>query len=129
MPKLFAIVPIVNGTPDIDRAVTPYVGYVLCDRVGAHGAYLISGTGAQLIAINALASVIGLVVVTQAGNVRWTELNGVISLAVRTKLNTFLTNQGYPTIPAGRTYRQVINAVFQRVNARFDLSNFDISES
>jgi hypothetical protein len=31
-------------------------------------------------------------------------------------MNQWLTNQGYPTIPAGATYRQVINAICTSLN-------------
>jgi len=128
MPKLFAIVPIDGAFPAIDRSVTPYNGYILADQVGNYGAYLFSGTGAQLIALNALPNVVGIVAVTQNGDVRWAELDGTITPAVRTKLNTWLTNRGYPSIPAGWTNRQVVDAVFKRINPNFDLDNFDIAE-
>jgi hypothetical protein len=128
MAKLFCIVPIVGGAPDVDPSVTPYKGYVLCDQVGGFGAYLFSGTGAQLTALNALPQVVGIVAVTENGGTKWAELDGTIAPAVRTKLNTWLTNRGYPNIPAGWSYRQVINAVYQRVNDRFSLDNFDVAD-
>ena len=128
MPKLFCIVPMVGGAPNVDASLTPYRGYVLCDRVGNFGAYLFSGTGAQMTALNALPQVVGLVVVTESGNTKWAELDNPISTVVRTRLNTWLTGRGYPTIPTGRTYRQVIDAVYKRLNERFDLSNFDVAE-
>jgi hypothetical protein len=118
----------VGGAPDVDASATPYKGYVLCDQVGGYGAYLFSGTGAQLTALNALPQVVGIVAVTENGGVKWAELDGTIAPAVRTKLNTWLTNRGYPTIPAGWSYRQVINAVYQRVNGRFSLDAFDVAD-
>jgi hypothetical protein len=127
MPKLFAICRMSGGLPDIDVTVTPVKGWVLCDQVGNQGAYLFSGTAAQLAALNALSQVLGIIAVTQNG-ARWAELDGVISSAVRTKLNTWLTARGYPNIPADWTYRQVILAVYKRLNNHFDLSNFDIEE-
>jgi hypothetical protein len=117
-----------GGSPNVDASVTPYTGYVHADSIGGFGAYLFSGTPAQLTALNALPQVIGIVAVSEAGDVKWAELDGVIAAGVRTKLNTWLTARGYPTIPAGWTYRQVVEAVYKRLNARFDLSGFDVSE-
>lgn len=128
MPKLFCLCTMTNGQPDIDSIATPYKGYVLCDQVGGHGAYLFSGTAGQLTTINGLANVVGIVAVTQAGDVRWAELDGVIAAGVRTKLNTWLTARGHPNVPAGWSYRQVVTAVFQRINGRFDLNQFDVVE-
>lgn len=121
--KAFAIVPMTDGDPDI---ALPYHGHVFCDRFAGRGAYLISGTGAQLTAIDALPGVIGIVAVTESGDVRWPELDGIIGEAVRAKVNTWLSGHGWPTIPAGWRYRQVVVAVYRRFNDRFDLSFFDI---
>lgn len=125
MAKLFCIAQMIGGSPNIDL---PYTGYVLADRLGNFGAYLISGTNQQLLDINALPQVIGIVAVTEAGNIRWAELDGVIAPAVRTKINVFLTSRGFTNIPAGWTYRQVVNAVFQRFNAIFNLNGIDVTE-
>jgi hypothetical protein len=128
MPKLFCIIPMSGGAPSVDFSATPLNGYVLADQIGQFGAYLVSGSAAQLVALNALPNVVGIVAVTEAGNVRWAELDGVIAPAVRTKLNTFLTARGWPTIPAGVTYRVVIRAAFKRFNASFEIEGMDISE-
>jgi hypothetical protein len=56
------------------------------------------------------------------------ELNNVVTAAVRTKLNTWLTARGYSTIPAGWTYRQIVLVVFQRVNGIFDLAKNNIED-
>lgn len=125
MAKLFCIAQMIGGVPNIDL---PYTGYVLADQLGNFGAYLISGSTQQLLDINALPQVVGIVAVTDNGNVRWTELDGVISSSVRTKINNFLTTRGLPNIPANWTYRQVITAVFQRFNTRFDLGGMDVIE-
>lgn len=123
--KAFAIIRMTDGTPDIGL---PYHGHVFCDRVGQWGAYLISGTGAQLQAINGLSHVYGIVDVTEGGNVRWAELDGVCAAAVRNRLNTWLTSRGYPTIPAHWTYRQIVMAIYKRLNAHFDLAQFDVAD-
>jgi len=126
--KMFCLVKMKGGEPDVNSAVTPYYGYVHAADVAGWGAYLFSGTTAQLTAINALPNVYGICAVTESGNVKWAELDGVISSAVRTKINNWLTARGYPTIPAGWTYRQVVNAIFKRLNDRFDLTAFDVMD-
>ncbi len=126
MAKLFAIARMANGKPDIDLTATPIAGYVLCDQIGNQGAYLFSGTTAQLIDLNALPQVVGIVGVTETGATRWVELDNAIAAGVRTKLNTWLTARGYLNIPVGWTYRRVINAIYQRLNVKFDLSQFDV---
>jgi len=109
-----------GGLPDIDTSVTPVIGWVLCDKIGDQGAYLFGGTAAQLTALNAPPQVLGIVAVTENGDTKWAELDNVISAGVRTKMNAWLTARGYPNIPADWTYKQVIMAVYQRFNARFD---------
>lgn len=109
----------------------PIAGFVQCDPGsgdGRWGCYLFAGTAAQLQAINALASVVGIVAVTESGDVRWPELDGTISSAVRTRLNTFASARGWPTIPSGASYRQVVLAVFRRLNAQYDFDGFDVGE-
>lgn len=126
MTKAFALIHMVGGAPDIDASETPYFGYVLCDRILSTqwGAYLISGTNAQLLAIDALPSVVGIVAVTQSGDVYWAELNDTIAGAARTKINNWLIARGQPTIPAGWTNRQVVQAIYQRANAHWDMNSF-----
>lgn len=116
-----------NGQPNVDFAATPVKGYCLGAHLGAWGCYLLSGTGAQLVALNALPNVYGICAVTEAG-VRWAELDGVIAPAVRTRLNTWLTARGYPNIPVSWTYKQVVVAVYKRLNDRFDLDRFDVMD-
>lgn len=106
-----------------------YSGHVLCGQVGTWGAYLFSGTAAQLLAINALPNVYGICAVTESGNVRWAELDGVIPAAVRTKINDWLSTRSLPTIPAGWTYRQVVMAIYRRMNERFDLATHDVMDA
>lgn len=133
MAKLFCIVQMQGGAPDTAplQVGVDFKGFALCDQIGGAngwGAYLFSGTAAQLTALNVLSTVTGIVAVTESGDTRWAELDGTIAPAVRTKLNTWLIARGHPTIPAGWSYRQVVNAVYQRLNDRFDLNAFDIAD-
>ena len=43
------------------------------------------------------------------------DLNTVIPAGVRTRINTWLANRGYQTIPAGWTYKQLLVAIRSRV--------------
>lgn len=124
--KLFCIANQSSGIPAISNL--PFAGWVLCGKVGSWGAYLFSGTAAQLAAINALPQIFGICVVTESGDVKWAELDGTIASATRLKLNAWLTARGYPTIPAGATYKQVVLAVYQRLNALFELNAFDVAD-
>ena len=130
MPKLFAITQMQGGVPNTGALVVgrDFRGYVHCGTLGNFGAYLYAGTLAQLAALDALPTVVGLVVMTETGNVKWAELENTITLAHRTRLNTFLTARGLPTIPAGRTYRQVVLAVWNRFFDGFDINQNDIFE-
>ena len=44
-----------------------------------------------------------------------TKLNTVIPSGIRTRINTWLTNHMYPTIPVGWTYKQLLIAIRDRV--------------
>jgi len=130
LPHLFGIVRtlIVGGDPDIDRVAIPYHGFAKCISVSNYGCYLFSGTTAQLTALAALpaAQFVPVCVVTHDDKVRWAELDGIIANGVRTKLNTWLTARSLPNIPVGWTYRQVVMAIFKRLNADFDLDWFNV---
>ncbi len=125
--KAFAIATQTNGIPNISSL--PFAGWTQCGRVGTFAAYLFSGTGPQLIAINALSNVYGLVAMTESGSIRWAELDGTVTTAQRTKWNAWLSARGYPTIPVGWSYRQIVLAVFKRLNNLFDLTTHDILDS
>lgn len=118
-----------GGLPDIDFAVTPVFGYTLAGVVGNFGAYLFSGTAAQLSALNALPQVVGICVLTTAGDVRWAELDGKIAAAVRMRLNAWLAAQEYPTIPVDWSNRQVVEAIYKRMNDKFDLGGIDVADA
>lgn len=124
--KGFAICDMADGRPNINFAATPCKGYVLGAQIGqSWGAYLFGGTQAQLTALNALPNVYGVCLVSE-GEVRWAELDGAIATAAINRLNTWLSARGYATIPAGWTYRQIILAVYKRMNENFSLEGIDI---
>lgn len=129
--KAFVITRMVSGQPDIDFEQFPIHGYVLAaDLVGNWGAYLFSGTGAQLSALDTAPNVYGIVAVTESGDVKWPELEGVISSGARTKINNWVSSHypAQPSIPAGWTYRRVIREIFTRMNKHFKLTHIDISD-
>lgn len=120
MPHILAIVDMQGGAPNINEFQTPYTGIVYIFSVGGpngFGLYLIGGSVAQLTALNALAQVRGLAVMTDSGATHWAELGNTITTAQRTKLNTWLTARGYPTIPVGWSYRQIIRAIIRRMRS------------
>ncbi len=121
MAKAYAVVRMSGGLPELDAATTPYYGYCLGAHAGGWGLYVISGTAAQLTAINALAHVYGIASLA--------ALDNALSDAVRNRLNTWLADRGYPTIPAGWTGRQVVLWLYKRVNDAFDLSQFDVVDA
>ncbi len=135
MAKRFAISTQVGGAPVIntsDSSTLPYTpcrGWVQCGTIGQYGGYLFSGTASQLQAINALSNVYGLCAMTDTGTVCWAELDGTVTTAFRNKANLWLTARGWPTIPAGATWRQVVLAVFKRLNNLWSLSSHDILDS
>ena len=118
-----------GGIPKIDVQATPYHGHIFIGSIAGWGAYLISGTGPQLSAINALPEAVGIAVMTvDADGTQWKELDSTVTLAVRTKLNTWLTNNGYPTIPAGWTNRRVVLELFRRLNPNFFIEKEFVSD-
>jgi hypothetical protein len=130
MPKGFAIVQQVNGMPNVNFTSTPVKGFSLAANLpGQWGLYLFSGTVAQLTALNALIQVYGLCAMTESDTVRWAELDIVISSGIRTKINTWLTARGYPTVPAGWTYRQVVQKVYEHMNQPFNLQYIDVLDN
>jgi hypothetical protein len=52
MMKSFTIIQITNGVPAVNLSTYPLYGYVLCAMIPGYGAYLLSGTVAQINAIN-----------------------------------------------------------------------------
>lgn len=130
MPKMFCICPHVAKVIDLDRSITPFVGAVTIGFSGNWGVYLISGTAAQLTAIANLSDVCLLCVVTQ-NSTRWTELDGNIPTAVRTRINTWLANNGFTglTVPTGWTYSTLVKFISRRMRSDFELDQCDIEDS
>ncbi len=126
--KAFAIIKMTGGHPAIDATATPYTGFTFCDSIGQWGGYIVSGTGAQLRAIDDLTDVYGICVVTQDGDKHWPELNNVMATAIRNRLNTWLTARGFSNIPTNWTNKQVILAIFRRLNVDFNINNFDVTD-
>lgn len=109
----------------------PVHGYVLAAQLsGQWGAYLFSGIGGQLSALDTAPNVFGIVAVTESGDVKWPELEGVISSGARTKINNWISNHypAQPSIPAGWTYKRVIREIFRRMNQHFKLTHIDIAD-
>ena len=129
--KAFCLMRMVGSQPDLPVAAQGLVNWVFCDRIPTTnwGAYLVAATGANLQALDTQwAGFVGIVAVTESGDVRWGELENPTADAVRTKINNLLEAHNQPTIPAGWTNRQVVRAIYERANAHFDLSNFDIMD-
>jgi len=109
---MYAISKMSNGLPD--TGATAYHGHVLLKELGQYGLYMFSGSGAQLSGLGGLANVVPLVGMTDDGTARYPELENTISAGARTKMNNWLTARGYPNVPAGWTYRRLLNELLQR---------------
>ena len=129
--RAFAIIKQVGGSPDLDREVTNYHGFVLCAQYQSWGLYLVSGSPAQLLAIAALpaSKVVPLCLVSTNESERFPELRDTVLAATRTKLNTWLTARGLPTIPVQATYMQILDAIAKRLNPAWTLEGHDVMDS
>lgn len=118
--KAYALIQMSAGLPDLGDL--PHGGCVLMAHLPNYsfGVYLIAGTPAQLAAINALPQVYRICTLA--------ELDDVITPTRRTRINTWLTNRGYPNIPAGWSYRQVLDAVAKRLLAHFSRERNDVAD-
>lgn len=129
--KAFSLMRMVGGSPDLPEQAMGRVNWVLCDRIPTTnwGCYLVAATGADLQALDDdWGGFIGIVAVSESGQVHWGELENPCADAVRARLNTWLEARGQQTIPEGWTNRQVVRAIYRRANAHFDLANFDIMD-
>jgi hypothetical protein len=130
--KLFAIIRMAGGQPELDQEQTPYHGYVFCDQIqqGIHqwGAYLVSGTEEQLQAIVALSHVYELCTVTEDEDAHWPELEDEVDGNVRGRLNGFLRGANKPDVPPGLSNRSTVEQVYGDFNPRFDLARFDVAD-
>lgn len=95
-------------------------GWAFIGNVGEWGAYLVHGTGAMLLDLNTQPGVTGICTKNQ--------LNQTVKAAVRTKLNTWLTNNSYPTFPADWTNRRLIKAIFKHFFPDYDLRSVDVGQ-
>ena len=134
MAKAFLLIRVVDNAPDIPAAILAAgpINWVLCDIKGHTpplGAYLMAASGAQLLALNDLPYCLGIVGVTENGDVKWGELEGEAEQATVDRLNTWLETNGYNVqVPGGWTYRRLVRELYQFFNDRFDLRNFDIMD-
>lgn len=129
--KAFALIRMDNGQPDLPPAAQGLVNYTLCDRIGGTnwGAYLCAATGPVLQSLDEdYNGFIGIVAVTDDGDVHWGELDNPCAETVRARINTWLEAHNHPTIPGGWTNRRVVREIYRRANDRFDLSCFDIMD-
>jgi len=90
--RMYAIAKMSNGMPDLGGL--PYYGFVHIGQIGDRGAYLFSGTPAQLSAIAAAEGVIALAERTDTAGERWTERVQDILRARAVKVNEWLSNEG-----------------------------------
>ena len=132
--KAFALIRMNGGQPDIPAALAeadePF-NFVLCDRIGGTGwgAYLCCARGIVLQQLDeSYGGFIGIVAVTESGDVRWGELDNPCADTVRTRLNIWLENHGHPTIPESWSNRRVVREIFRRANQRFDISGINIMD-
>jgi len=132
--KAFFLIRVSGGRPDIPQAILDVgsVNYVLVDVKGDSppvGAYLIAAKGAQLVALDALPYALGIVAVTESGDVRWGDLEEEAAQAVTDKINAWLANNDFDVqIPDGWTYERLVRRLFQWFNDRFDLRSIDIMD-
>ena len=134
MAKAFALIRMNGGTPDLPQALYDageVFNYTLCDVFpGTNwGCYLCAASGAVLKDLDDLyGGFIGIVGVTDDGTVRWGELDDPGDSTIRDRLNTWLANNGRPPIPDNWTNRQIVQAIFERANTRFDLKKIEIAD-
>ena len=129
--KAFALVRMTDGQPDLPEQAWGRVNWTLCDRIGGTGwgAYLVAATKAVLQGLEEQwDGFIGIVAVTEDGDVHWGELENPCADVVRARLNAYLTNHGYRTIPDGWSNRQVVREIYERANDRFDFRAIDIMD-
>lgn len=133
--KALALVKMMGGSPDVDWNLYPVHGYVLGAIIpnSNWGAYIVSGTGAQLTALDTSPDVVGIAAIDEKGTgLRWSQqIDNTIPAGVRNRINTWISNNypNAPTVPAGATYRQVVLGIFKRANVHFDIDSFDIQDS
>ena len=124
-----AVIRVEGGLPVIAQADPPYTNWVsMGDLPNNYGLYMVSDTLPRLAAADNLPGVYGICAMTKSGEVQWAELDNLITPAMRTKINIWLSAHGYPTIPATWTNRRVIREILTRINAKFNINNFFVAE-
>ncbi len=130
MIKAFVLMRMIGGQPNIDFKETPIHGraHIPTNLPGDWGAFLVSGSGAQLLDLQDLSNVIGIVAVTEDENTHWGELDGLVDSGIMIKLNNWIGNNhpSWPRVKAVHTYRKIIKELFSRLNINFKLSTIDV---
>ena len=123
-----ALIPHTGGIPQIDATATPYAGSLFIGEKAGYGAFLISGTLAQLQALAALPNVYGICLLTTTTTAKWAEMDNAILPALRTKLNVLLTSKGITNIPVGMTNRTIVGILIKQFNVNVDMKNEWVSD-
>lgn len=129
--KAFVLMRMTNGTPDLPAQADGKINYVLCDRIPdtAWGAYLVSASGPDLLDLDQQWSgFVGIVAVSDSGDVHWGELENPCPDVTRNKINGWLSARDLPTIPESWSNRQVVRAIFKRANVIFEITGINVSD-
>ena len=101
-----------GGEPDVDFFTNPITGWTLAAHIGHEwGCYLLVGTTDQLTVINGLPGVF--MICTDE------TVYAPVPEAVRTKINTWLTARGMPTVTVGTTCEEAIRNIFRLCNQHY----------
>ena len=92
-------------------------GFSFIGNVKGWGAFLVYGTQAMLVELDGLPGVLGIA--------RKKDLLKIVSPVVRTKINTWLTNNSFPNFPATWTNKKLIRELFRRFFSDYELRKFD----
>ena len=92
--------------------------YNLLAEQGDFGLYLVSGTAAELTALDASPQCAGGVALA------WPAVNVAIPNAIRLRINAWLAARGLPTVPSGWTWLQLL----RRVKANWDAGGFELMD-
>ena len=124
--KAFALLKMTGGLPDVDGL--PYCGHVLCAQIGEFGAYMITGTGPELLAIKNLGlnRVVPICVFTEDGPSYRPELDEHLTQAAVNYLNAWVESEhpNWPRANTGHTYGQVVEFLFKKFHGQFDMAGF-----
>ena len=121
----FAFIQMSGAGPDLTSGSEqlPLNAFTLLAHTANHvwGVYLLGGPVAQISAINALPTVIGVCT--------WAQLDNVMRAEALTKVNTWATNHGYPTAPVTWTNRRVLRELAERLNPNYDDTKINVQDS